>query len=101
MFGLVVLILVCLSIATMFTDSIKGKLLNSIINFSLMSILAIKDYGTGLTWFYILFLVLSVINAVLVGIYTRMYLEEKKGKKTAKVSNRDKFLNDIKKRYGS
>ena len=101
MFGLVVLILVCLSIATMFTNSIKGKLLNSIFNFSLMSILAIKDYGTGVTWLYILFLVLSVINAVLVGIYTRMYLEERKGKKTAKVSNRDKFLNEIKKKYGS
>ena len=101
MFGLVVLILVCFSIATMFTNSIKGKLFNSIINFSLMSMLAIKDYGTGITWLYILFLVLSVINAVLVGIYTRMYLEEKKGKKTAKVSNRDKFLNEIKKRYGS
>lgn len=101
MFGLVVLILIGFSIATMFTDSIKGKLLNSFINFSLMSILAIKDYGTGSTWFCILFLVLSVINAVLVGIYTRMYLEEKKGKKTAKDSNRDKFLNEIKKKYGS
>ena len=101
MFGLVVLILIGFSIATMFMDSVKGKLSNSVVNFFLMSILAIMDYVTGATWFYILFLVLSVINAVLVGIYTRMYLEEKKGKKTAKVSNRDKFLNEIKKKYSS
>ena len=101
MFGLVVLILIGFSLATLFTNTVKGKLSNSIVNFFLMLLMAIKNYGTAPTWAFILFMVLAIINAVLVAIYARIYLEEKKGKKAAKVSNRDKFLNEIKKKYGS
>ena len=98
---LVLLFLLILSIATLFTSSTKGRLLNSTINFFLMSLLAIKDYGTGLTWLWVLFLILAIIDAVFVVIHLKMYIDEKNGKEAIKINNRDKFLSDIKRKYGS
>ena len=66
-----------------------------------MSLLAIKDYGTGLTWLWVLFLILAIIDAVFVMVYATLYLEENSGKKITKINDRDKFLNDIKRKYGS
>lgn len=66
-----------------------------------MSLLAIKDYGTGLTWLWVLFLILAIIDAVFVVIHLKMYIDEKNGKEAIKINNRDKFLSDIKRKYGS
>lgn len=66
-----------------------------------MSLLAIKDYGTEPTWLWVLFLILAIIDAVFVVIHLKMYIDEKNGKEAIKISNRDKFLSDVKRKYGS
>ena len=63
-----------------------------------MSLLAIKDYGT---WLWVLSIILAIIDAVFVVIYLKMYIDEKNGKEAIKINNRDKFLSDIKRKYGS
>ena len=99
--GLVILILVGLSLATLFTNTVKGKLANSIVNFFLMSLMAIRDYGVSPGWF-IFCLVLAIVNAVFVVIFANMYLDERKSsKRVIETNNTEKFLKEIEKRYGS
>lgn len=99
--GVVILILVCLSLVTLFRNTVKGKLANSIVNFFLMSLMAISNYGVSPGWF-IFSLVLAIVDAVFVVIFANMYLDERKSsKRVIETNNTEKFLKEIEKRYGS
>jgi hypothetical protein len=93
--------LIVLSLCTLFETSLKARLFNLVVNTALMAVMMTKNIITGSYGFAGLFGALLVLNLVLIVFVLRLVKKENPFDKVVEHSVRDKFLNDIKKKYGS
>ena len=96
----IALVLLVMSLCTLFTTSRKGRLFNSVVNTVLMAVMMTKDLIVGNYGWAGLFAALFILDIVFLFLVSRWDKKENPWNKFDDLLERDKFLNDIKKKYG-